>query len=597
MAAGGQVNLTVSDGGSATVNIPGSSVQLVIGCSSLGTVGQIVATRSPTTLLNNLGVGPLPEAAGLAAGAGGLVIAIKAASSTSGAFLLLATSSVSGATNVSPIAITTTAPHGLATGQVVAVSGVGGNTGANGTFVITVVDTTHFTLNGSSGTGAYTSGGTVTPGAITTTMLPGVSGSIGTSVPTTSGTPADTYYFVLKIVNGGTVGTSGITYQMSLDAGRNFGPVLSLGTSTSIGPVGSTGITISLASGTLTTGQQFQFSTTEPTWNTAGLQAALNTFQGSAYAIVGVGSTHIVGSQNYAASGSTAGTLEGYLDTLAAARIYTRAFFSARDASPAAAWGGTGETESTWMTSLQTDYSAQSDKRLCVGAAYWNMPSIFPNPATTGASSYRRPVTYAAAARQVTVPPQRHIGRVKDGALSQIVVNPTSDPYDGFVYHDERINSGLDYIIAGSGGRFMSTMTRIGNPGIFISDPLLMSPLGSDFWLMPLGNVMDIFADIIQQVGQTIVDDDLRINANGTLYENDARAIENALCAAVNDQMFSAKMISQPVQPGKAPGITVDRTVNVQTTSTVVLTGTITPRGYAITVNATLGFQNPNAAT
>lgn len=68
--------------------------------------------------------------------------------------------SVSAATNASPIQITT-ATHGLTTGQTVTISGVNGNTAANGTYKITVVNNTTFTLDGTTGNGAYTSGGTV----------------------------------------------------------------------------------------------------------------------------------------------------------------------------------------------------------------------------------------------------------------------------------------------------------------------------------------------------------------------------------------------------------------------------------------------------
>jgi hypothetical protein len=69
--------------------------------------------------------------------------------------------SVSGATNASPIEITTTAAHGKSTGDFVFIDGVLGNTGANGYFQITSTSTTTFTLNSSTGTGTYTSGGLV----------------------------------------------------------------------------------------------------------------------------------------------------------------------------------------------------------------------------------------------------------------------------------------------------------------------------------------------------------------------------------------------------------------------------------------------------
>ncbi len=69
------------------------------------------------------------------------------------------TGSITGATNVSPISITATGSK-LSTGTSVTITGVGGNTAANGTFVVTRVDDNTFTLNGSTGNGNYTTGGT-----------------------------------------------------------------------------------------------------------------------------------------------------------------------------------------------------------------------------------------------------------------------------------------------------------------------------------------------------------------------------------------------------------------------------------------------------
>ena len=68
---------------------------------------------------------------------------------------------VVGATNASPIVISTGVASGIVTGDQVVISGVTGNTGANGTFIVTVLSATTFELNSSSGTGAYISGGTM----------------------------------------------------------------------------------------------------------------------------------------------------------------------------------------------------------------------------------------------------------------------------------------------------------------------------------------------------------------------------------------------------------------------------------------------------
>ncbi len=68
---------------------------------------------------------------------------------------------VTAATNASPIAITTGTAHGLLTGAVVGQDGILGNTAADGVFVITKTGATTYTLNGTTGNGAYTAGGGV----------------------------------------------------------------------------------------------------------------------------------------------------------------------------------------------------------------------------------------------------------------------------------------------------------------------------------------------------------------------------------------------------------------------------------------------------
>lgn len=75
---------------------------------------------------------------------------------------------VTGATNATPIVVTTSTNHAMKSGDIVTISGVGGNTAANGTFKIKNVTSTTFELTNQTddsdiaGNGAYTSGGTVT---------------------------------------------------------------------------------------------------------------------------------------------------------------------------------------------------------------------------------------------------------------------------------------------------------------------------------------------------------------------------------------------------------------------------------------------------
>lgn len=78
---------------------------------------------------------------------------------TSGSVSLRDSGSVTNASNQVPIIITSTT-HGLTTGAYVTISGVEGNTGANGTFNVTKIDGNSFSLDSSVGTGSYTTGGT-----------------------------------------------------------------------------------------------------------------------------------------------------------------------------------------------------------------------------------------------------------------------------------------------------------------------------------------------------------------------------------------------------------------------------------------------------
>ncbi len=90
------------------------------------------------------------------------------------------TLAVTNATNTAPIVVTTGSfLHGLNTGDTVTISGVVTNTAANGTFVITRISGSTFSLNGTTGNGVYGGGGTVIPALVTVT---GTSTTFGTDI-------------------------------------------------------------------------------------------------------------------------------------------------------------------------------------------------------------------------------------------------------------------------------------------------------------------------------------------------------------------------------------------------------------------------------
>jgi hypothetical protein len=400
----------------------------------------------------------------------------------------------------------------------------------------------------------------------------------GTSVVTVTldGTVGayDDYYVVLRPSVGGTIGTTGMTFQFSLDAGRTYTPAIALGTAVTYA-IPNTGITLNFAAGTLVAADTYKFQTIAPAWNAAGVTAAIAALQASQYAIQGWGSMQLVG----VAAAADVSTFETNLDTAATTYdVFTRMLASARDLAAGSAWGGAGETEATWMTSIETAFSAVSARREGVGAGYYNIPSAYPSLGTT--FRYRRPGMWAVAARVVTIPTQRMASRVSDGQLTQIVVDPTSDPQDGFVYHDERTVPGL------TGTRFQAFRTRIGKgQGFFLDLPNLMSPVGSDFQFFPQGSVIDIACDITRQVAQDEIDNDLILNANGTIAESEALRIESAIQNRLKENMTDVRMVS-------STAVVVSRSQNVRTTGKVVITVTVNGVAYVLEVDATVGFQH-----
>lgn len=124
---------------------------------------------------------------------------------------ITAVKTITGATNATPIAITSTS-HGLSTGDLVNIVQVGGNTAANGRFAITVSDANTFTLQdittgaNIAGNGTYTSGGLAVP--LSTTALDNLNDVTAAAIPATGGTSAN---LSTKTVTNGVLDADDVT--------------------------------------------------------------------------------------------------------------------------------------------------------------------------------------------------------------------------------------------------------------------------------------------------------------------------------------------------------------------------------------------------
>lgn len=247
------------------------------------------SNESTTDDLNNVIVYPLGES---------YQFKITGITPTTGASLPVAnvtlavaptTFSISGATNATPIVVTTTTAHGYVSGQEVSISGVVGNLAANGTFYIIVTSTTQFqlfldpaTTIAAIGTGAYTSGGTVaipsvlnqiviTTGTSLVNLVPHGLTS-GDMVTTTSigGITAANGTFIVNVLSLYTfqlLGLDGITPVIGTGSYTGGGlvnvlPLYQVQLDKSFTPIGLNAPTFSVA--TITTGSPAQVETSTP---------------------------------------------------------------------------------------------------------------------------------------------------------------------------------------------------------------------------------------------------------------------------------------------------------------------------------------------
>lgn len=433
----------------------------------------------------------------------------------------------------------------------------------------------------------------VTLGSATAVEATVPGGSTSTVTVTTDSTYGawDTYFVEMLCLTSGTIGTApGPLVQFSGDAGRNWGTPVQLGTATTYylgsgvlntATIGGTGVSMAFGAGTMVKGDFWKFSTTQPQGNAAGIVAALAAFQASQYGKAGVGSCHIVGDVMHGGSSTDdIASIETQLDAGLAFFQYDRAIVELRDAKAPAAWGGSGETEATWIAALQTAMSGLTAARVCPDGGNYNMTSAFAN-AAFGLPAYRRNLAWAHAVIRTQIQPQQRAGRQKNNnqPYQQIVVNSATDPADGFIYHDDSTTPGLAI------SRIACAMSWPGTGGFSQATEPLLCANGSQISELVIGNVADIACDISYAQGRIEISDDLILQANGTLSPGAITVVNGGLQQALNDGLTAPSYVSSVTS-------TVSPTQNVLATGTIPITVGILRKGYVDSENITIYMQN-----
>jgi hypothetical protein len=110
---------------------------------------------------------------------------------------------------------------------------------------------------------------TATAGAVGSNDGTGIA---GTCVITVTGTPLIAVDAVLTVVNAGTIGTNGITFNLSLDGGVTE-KLIRLGTAATY-TIPYVGLVLNFGAGTLLAADEYTFVSSAPMWDSAGIAAA-----------------------------------------------------------------------------------------------------------------------------------------------------------------------------------------------------------------------------------------------------------------------------------------------------------------------------------
>jgi hypothetical protein len=387
-----------------------------------------------------------------------------------------------------------------------------------------------------------------------------VSVATGTSVVTlaASPTPNDDYDLVALIAAGGTVGSAGITYQLSYDNGRTYGPVTQLGTANTITFGEAGGVVLDLAAGTLVAGDKFSVRTHAPCWNTTELGAALDALKNSTIAWE---QAVIVGPVD----GSAFDVIDPKFTGMATAGKYRSWIGAVR--MPNAA-----ESEATYLAAMVSAVGSKASTHgaLCAGAA----------KIASGVNGriYRRSTLVAVASRSGAVAEHINIAAPNLGSLAGVSIRDDNGNVDE---HDEAINPGLD------DARFITLRTHEGLDGVYITRPRLFSPSGSDFQIIPDRRVMNLALIALRAYFLRRLNAPVQVDkTTGYILPHEASEIELGARAAMRAVLMAAPKASDV-------NFVLSRTDDIISTKTLTGTATITPLADPETINVNVGFINP----
>lgn len=339
----------------------------------------------------------------------------------------------------------------------------------------------------------------------------------GSSVVTAGGSsPVDDYDVIVTVVVGGTRGTPGITYTYSLDGGSNTSGVQALGSSTTL-TIPNSGVSFSLAAGTLVASDSWTCSTAHARMTDADLPAALESLRVTALPWEAVLIDSEIGT-------GTVSIVDTWLAGLETVGKFRMAFMAVRrKTAPVPA----GETEAAYLTAMTTIMASTTSIRVSVSADAGALASL------VNGLLLPRSTALALAARSMLIPIGEDPAAVARGPVPGFILpSGTGAPK----WHDEMLYPGLDDI------RLTTLRSFPGAQGTFINNARVASSNGSDYVFTQHIRVMNRACEIAFQVLSTQLSIGVGKKApdpiTGQVYilEQSAQKIE----ALVNAQLTNA---------------------------------------------------------
>ena len=184
------------------------------------------------------------------------------------------------------------------------------------------------------------------------------------------------------------------------------------------------------------------------------------------------------------------------------------------------------------------------------------------------------------AGRLATLPVQRNIARVKNGALKPIALFIGDKPVE------ENASAVSDLYDAG----YITPRKYVGKAGYFFTDDRLACEQTDDYAHITARRTIDKAYRIAYAALLELMMDELAVNENGTLQHGIVMAWQQMMENAVNRAMTAVGELSAD-ENGAGCKAYIDPTQNVLATSRIELVLKVRPFGYARYVDVKLGFQ------